>query len=74
MREYAQRKGRIHGTPLVDVETRRPIDPVLDREANELAAGVPSLHFSVRTSPRNTHSAHIARNTRNAHSARNAPA
>ncbi|MET7852396.1 ISL3 family transposase [Streptomyces avermitilis] len=33
--EYAQRKGRIYGTVLVDVETRRPIDLL---EADTLAA------------------------------------
>ncbi|MGC0422392.1 hypothetical protein [Embleya sp. AB8] len=31
--EYATRKGRFHGTVPVDVETRRPIDMLPDREA-----------------------------------------
>ncbi|WP_405983815.1 transposase [Streptomyces sp. NBC_00872] len=36
--EYATRKGRHFGTVLVDVETRRPVDLLPDREASSLAA------------------------------------
>ncbi|MET9674669.1 transposase family protein [Streptomyces sp. NPDC006482] len=36
--EYSARKGRHYGTVLVDVETRRPIDLLPDREALSLAA------------------------------------
>ncbi|MER7196612.1 MULTISPECIES: transposase family protein [unclassified Streptomyces] len=32
--EYAQRKGRVYGAVLVDVETRHPVDLLPDREAN----------------------------------------
>ncbi|MGW2101546.1 ISL3 family transposase [Streptomyces olivaceoviridis] len=35
--EYATRKGRVYGTVLVDVETRRPVDLLPDREAASLA-------------------------------------
>ena len=36
--EYATRKGRHYGTVLVDVETRRPVDLLPDRQASSLAA------------------------------------
>lgn len=36
--EYATRKGRHYDTVLVDVETRRPIDLLPDRESSSLAA------------------------------------
>lgn len=36
--EYATHKGRHYGTVLVDVETRRPVDLLPDREASSLAA------------------------------------
>ncbi|WP_455770479.1 ISL3 family transposase [Streptomyces goshikiensis] len=36
--EYSTHKGRRYGTVLVDVETRRPIDLLPDREASSLAA------------------------------------
>ncbi len=36
--EYAQRKGRVFGTVLVDVETRRPVDLLPDRAVDTLAA------------------------------------
>ncbi|MFI5750011.1 hypothetical protein ACIBBE_29735 [Streptomyces sp. NPDC051644] len=39
---YATRKGRYYGTALVDVETRRPVDLLPDREASSLAACLPS--------------------------------
>ncbi|MGC4979497.1 ISL3 family transposase [Streptomyces sp. DT193] len=35
--EYATRKGRPYGALLVDVETRRPVDLLPDREASSLA-------------------------------------
>ncbi|MES4909506.1 MULTISPECIES: ISL3 family transposase [unclassified Streptomyces] len=36
--EYATRKGRHYGTVLIDVESRRPLDLLPDREASSLAA------------------------------------
>ncbi len=36
--EYATRKGRHYGTVLVNVETRRPVDLLPDREASSLTA------------------------------------
>ncbi|MGW7433982.1 transposase [Streptomyces sp. NPDC054861] len=36
--EYATRNGRHYGTVLVDVESRRPVDVLPDREASSLAA------------------------------------
>ncbi|MCL7380443.1 transposase [Streptomyces sp. 35G-GA-8] len=36
--EYATRKGSHYGTVLVDIETRRPVDLLPDREASSLAA------------------------------------
>ncbi|MER7693967.1 transposase [Streptomyces sp. NPDC097610] len=36
--EYAEGKGRVYGTVLVDVETRRPVDLLPDRDADTLAA------------------------------------
>jgi transposase len=36
--EYAMRKGRVYGTVVVDVETRRPVDLLPDRQAATVAA------------------------------------
>lgn len=41
--EYAQRKGHVHGTVLVDVETRRPVDLLPDREADTLSIFQPHV-------------------------------
>ncbi|MFE0381952.1 ISL3 family transposase, partial [Streptomyces inhibens] len=38
--EYATRKGRIYGTVLVDVESRRPVDRRPGRDASRLAHGL----------------------------------
>lgn len=44
--ECAMRKGRIYGTVLVDVETRRPVDLLPDREAGTVGAW-PAEHPSI---------------------------
>ncbi|MGW7824737.1 ISL3 family transposase [Streptomyces puniciscabiei] len=36
--EYAMRKGRVYGTVPVDVETRKPVELLPDREASTVAA------------------------------------
>ncbi|WP_393059456.1 hypothetical protein [Streptomyces sp. LN549] len=39
--EYATRKSRHYGTVLIDIETRRPIDLLPDREASAWPPGSP---------------------------------
>ncbi|WP_406483284.1 ISL3 family transposase [Streptomyces platensis] len=49
--EYATRKGRVYGTVLVDVESRRSVDLLPDREASSLAkwlAKRPGIEFVCR--------------------------
>ncbi|WP_436846322.1 ISL3 family transposase [Streptomyces shenzhenensis] len=49
--EYATGKGRHYGTVLVDIETRRPVDLLPDREASSLAAWLaarPGVEFVCR--------------------------
>ncbi|MET7498236.1 hypothetical protein [Streptomyces sp900116325] len=49
--EYATRKGRHYGTVLVDVETRRPVDLLPDREASSLACAGTGRRSSPRAPP-----------------------
>lgn len=44
--EYATRKGRHYGIALVDIESRRPVDLLPDREASSLAATTPSCGWA----------------------------
>lgn len=53
--EYAMRRGRVYGTVLVDVETRRPVDLLPDREAGRSRPGWPNAwasRSSVAIAPR----------------------
>ncbi|MEU7514037.1 transposase [Streptomyces sp. NPDC042898] len=63
--EYAMRKGRVYGTVLVDVETRKPVDLLPDREAGTVAAWLaehPEIEVvcrdRARSSPRTPTSGH----------------
>ncbi|CAM5631170.1 hypothetical protein SALBM311S_08203 [Streptomyces alboniger] len=49
--EYATRKGRVYGTVLVDVETRRPVDLLPDRDASSLVPARSAPDPSPNTEP-----------------------
>ncbi|WP_159027587.1 MULTISPECIES: transposase family protein [unclassified Streptomyces] len=58
--EYATRKGRVYGTVLVDVESRRPVDLLPDREVSSLAAWLaqrPGIEVVCRTARRSSRKA-----------------